>query len=121
MWITAAQALTAPDQTAAHDLFVRAYLLYGDNLRHGLSDDLGFSAGRSGRKHQGGRTSHPVAGRRRGGALASLVSPLQSDRETARALNDAAKLPFVEMYVATSLSARSATPRDATRGHARAR
>jgi bifunctional enzyme CysN/CysC len=53
MWITAAQALTAPDQTAAHDLFVRAYLLNGDNLRHGLSDDLGFSPGRSGRKHQG--------------------------------------------------------------------
>ena len=48
------------------------------------------------------------------------MSPLQSDREIARALNDAAKLPFVEVYVATSLSARSATPRDATRGHARA-
>lgn len=34
-------------------------------------------------------------------ALASLVSPLKSDRETARALNDAAKLPFIEVYVAT--------------------
>ena len=37
-------------------------------------------------------------------ALASLVSPLKSDRETARALNDAAKLPFIEVYVATSLA-----------------
>ena len=37
-------------------------------------------------------------------ALASLVSPLKSDRETARALNDAAKLPFIEVHVATSLA-----------------
>ena len=35
-------------------------------------------------------------------ALASLVSPLKSDREIARALNDAAKLPFIEVYVSTS-------------------
>jgi bifunctional enzyme CysN/CysC len=34
-------------------------------------------------------------------ALASLVSPLKSDREIARALNKAAKLPFIEVYVAT--------------------
>jgi bifunctional enzyme CysN/CysC len=37
-------------------------------------------------------------------ALASLVSPLKSDRETARALNDAAGLPFIEVHVATSLA-----------------
>ena len=36
--------------------------------------------------------------------MASLVSPLKSDRETARALNDAAKLPFIEVHVATSLA-----------------
>jgi bifunctional enzyme CysN/CysC len=36
-------------------------------------------------------------------ALASLVSPLKSDREIARALNDAAKLPFLEVYVSTSV------------------
>ena len=34
-------------------------------------------------------------------ALASLVSPLHSDREIARALNEAAKLPFIEVYVST--------------------
>jgi bifunctional enzyme CysN/CysC len=32
------------------------------------------------------------------------VSPLKSDRETARALNDAARLPFIEVHVATSLA-----------------
>src|SRR6185503_5979671 len=37
-------------------------------------------------------------------ALASLVSPLKSDREIARTLNEAAKLPFLEVYVATPLA-----------------
>jgi len=37
-------------------------------------------------------------------ALASLVSPLKSDRETARALSETAKLPFIEVHVATSLA-----------------
>jgi len=32
------------------------------------------------------------------------VSPLKSDREIARALNEAAKLPFIEVYVATPLA-----------------
>jgi bifunctional enzyme CysN/CysC len=36
-------------------------------------------------------------------ALASLVSPLKSDREIARALNAAAKLPFIEVYICTSV------------------
>ena len=31
------------------------------------------------------------------------MSPLKSDREIARALNDAAKLPFIEVFVSTSL------------------
>ena len=34
-------------------------------------------------------------------ALASLVSPLKSDREIARTLSEAAKLPFIEVFVAT--------------------
>lgn len=34
-------------------------------------------------------------------ALASLVSPLKSDREIAQALSEAAKLPFIEVFVAT--------------------
>ncbi|SLC65082.1 CysN/CysC bifunctional enzyme [Mycobacteroides abscessus subsp. massiliense] len=37
-------------------------------------------------------------------ALASLVSPLRSDRETARSINAAAKLPFIEVYIATPLA-----------------
>jgi bifunctional enzyme CysN/CysC len=78
-----------------------AYLLDGDNIRHGLSDDLGFSAGD--RAENIRRVGHLTRLFADAGvvALASLVSPLKSDREIARALNYAAKLPFVEVYVAT--------------------
>ncbi|MCG5432087.1 adenylyl-sulfate kinase [Mycobacterium sp. MYCO198283] len=81
-----------------------AYLLDGDNLRHGLSDDLGFSPGD--RAENIRRVGHLTRLLADAGvvALASLVSPLRSDREIARALNDAAKLPFLEIYVATPLA-----------------
>ena len=80
-----------------------AYLLDGDNIRHGLSDDLGFSAGD--RAENIRRVGHLTRLFADAGvvALASLVSPLKSDREVARALNDAAKLPFIEVYIATSV------------------
>ncbi len=80
-----------------------AYLLDGDNLRHGLSDDLGFSAGD--RAENIRRVGHLTRLLADAGvvALASLVSPLKSDREIARTLNEAAKLPFIEVYLATSL------------------
>ncbi len=78
-----------------------AYLLDGDNLRHGLSDDLGFSAGD--RTENIRRVGHLTRLLADAGvvALAALVSPLKSDREIARSLNDAAKLPFIEIHVAT--------------------
>ncbi|WP_197377189.1 adenylyl-sulfate kinase [Mycolicibacterium baixiangningiae] len=78
-----------------------AYLLDGDNIRHGLSDDLGFSAGD--RAENIRRVGHLTRLFADAGvvALASLVSPLKSDREIARTLNHAAKLPFIEVYVAT--------------------
>ena len=81
-----------------------AYLLDGDNLRHGLSDDLGFSPGD--RAENIRRVGHLTRLLADAGvvALASLVSPLRSDREIARELNNAAKLPFIEVYIATSLA-----------------
>jgi bifunctional enzyme CysN/CysC len=81
-----------------------AYLLDGDNLRHGLSDDLGFSAGD--RAENIRRVGHLTRLLADAGvvALASLVSPLKSDRDIARALNEAARLPFIEVYVSTSLA-----------------
>jgi bifunctional enzyme CysN/CysC len=80
-----------------------AYLLDGDNIRHGLSDDLGFSAGD--RAENIRRVGHLTRLFADAGvvALASLVSPLKSDRDVARALSDAAKLPFIEVYICTSV------------------
>jgi bifunctional enzyme CysN/CysC len=81
-----------------------AYLLDGDNIRHGLSDDLGFSAGD--RAENIRRVGHLTRLFADAGvvALASLVSPLKSDRAIARALNDAAKLPFIEVHISTSVA-----------------
>ena len=81
-----------------------AYLLDGDNVRHGISDDLGFSPGD--RAENIRRVGHLTRLFADAGvvALASLVSPLESDREIARALNHAAKLPFIEVHVATPLA-----------------
>ena len=53
-------------------------------------------------------------------ALASLVSPLKSDREIARALNDAAKLPFIEVYV-SHVASQECEKRDPKGLYARAR
>jgi bifunctional enzyme CysN/CysC len=80
-----------------------AYLLDGDNIRHGLSDDLGFAAGD--RTENIRRVGHLTRLFADAGvvALASLVSPLKSDRDVARALSDAAKLPFIEVYICTSV------------------
>ncbi|TPG28179.1 adenylyl-sulfate kinase [Mycolicibacterium hodleri] len=80
-----------------------AYLLDGDNIRHGLSDDLGFTAGD--RAENVRRVGHLTRLFADAGvvALASLVSPLKSDREIARALNEAAKLPFIEVHICTSV------------------
>ncbi|MDX8152513.1 adenylyl-sulfate kinase [Patulibacter brassicae] len=80
-----------------------AYLLDGDNVRHGLSGDLGFD--RAGRSENVRRVGHVArffadAG---GVAVASLVSPFREDRWWVRALHAAAALPFVEVFVDTPL------------------
>ncbi|MFT4127795.1 MAG: adenylyl-sulfate kinase, partial [Gordonia sp. (in: high G+C Gram-positive bacteria)] len=78
-----------------------AYLLDGDNIRHGISDDLGFSPGD--RAENIRRVGHLARLFADAGviAIASLVSPLQSDREIARQLHDAADLEFIEVHVST--------------------
>ena len=78
-----------------------AYLLDGDNVRHGLSDDLGFSPGdRAEHVRRVGQVARLMAD---AGVVAvvSLVSPLRSDREVPRQLHDAAGLAFVEVHVDT--------------------
>ncbi|HET9737866.1 MAG TPA: adenylyl-sulfate kinase [Solirubrobacteraceae bacterium] len=80
-----------------------AYVLDGDNLRHGLNGDLGFSAEH--RAENVRRTAEVSALLADAGVvvLVALVSPYRADRAAARAVHDRLELPFVEVHVATSL------------------
>lgn len=80
-----------------------AYVLDGDNLRHGLNGDLGFSA--EDRAENVRRTAEVSALLADAGVvvLVALVSPYRADREAARAAHDRRRLPFLEVWVATSL------------------
>jgi adenylyl-sulfate kinase len=80
-----------------------AYLLDGDNLRHGLNGDLGFSAAE--RAENVRRTAEVAALLADAGvvALVALVSPYRADRAAARAVHERRGLPFVEVHVATTL------------------
>jgi adenylyl-sulfate kinase len=81
-----------------------AYVLDGDNLRHGLNGDLGFSA--EDRAENVRRTAHAAALLAEAGvvALVALVSPYAADRDAARAIHAAAGVPFLEVWVATDLA-----------------
>jgi bifunctional enzyme CysN/CysC len=80
-----------------------AYLLDGDNLRHGLNGDLGFSA--ADRDENVRRASEVARLFADAGvvALVPLISPYRAGRERARAIHDAAGLPFVEVFVNTPI------------------
>ena len=96
-----------------------AYLLDGDNLRHGLNSDLGFSAGdRTENVRRVGEVARLFAD---AGVIAivSLISPYQADRDQARAQHTAAGLEFVEVFVDTPLEICEA--RDPKGMYARAR
>jgi adenylyl-sulfate kinase len=80
-----------------------AYVLDGDNLRHGLNGDLGFSA--EDRTENVRRTAEVSALLADAGVvvLVALVSPYRADRDAARAAHARRGLPFLEVWVATSL------------------
>lgn len=76
-----------------------AFMLDGDNLRHGLNGDLGFDE--HARRENVRRTAHVARLLAESGtvALVSLVSPYVRDREEAAELHAAAELPFIEVFV----------------------
>jgi bifunctional enzyme CysN/CysC len=80
-----------------------AYLLDGDNLRHGLSGDLGFSD--DDRAENMRRVAEVARLFADSGtvALVALISPYRVGRERARALHEAAGVPFYEVFVDTPL------------------
>jgi bifunctional enzyme CysN/CysC len=80
-----------------------AYVLDGENLRHGLSADLGFSLAD---RHEHARRVASVArilADAGNVAIVGLVSPMAADRAWARELHEQADLDFVEAWVDTPI------------------
>jgi adenylyl-sulfate kinase len=81
-----------------------AYLLDGDNLRHGICGDLGF--GRDDRDENVRRATELARLFCDSGAIAlvALVSPFIVERARAREAHERDGLPFFEVFVNTPLS-----------------
>jgi bifunctional enzyme CysN/CysC len=80
-----------------------AFMLDGDNLRHGLNADLGFSEeDRNENVRRVGEVAKILA---ESGtvAIASLVSPYRGERDRVRKIHEEAGVPFYEVFVNTSL------------------
>jgi len=75
------------------------YTLDGDNVRHGLNGDLGFSA--EDRAENVRRIAEVARLLADAGliVLVPVISPYRAGRDHARALHAAAGLPFVEVFV----------------------
>jgi bifunctional enzyme CysN/CysC len=88
---------------AAADVLARrgalTYILDGDNLRHGLNGDLGFSA--EDRAENVRRVAEVARLFADAGvvALVPVISPYRAGREHARRLHEAAGLTFLEVFV----------------------
>jgi bifunctional enzyme CysN/CysC len=82
---------------------VNAYRLDGDNLRHGINGNLGFSA--EDRTENVRRTAHVARYLADSGtiALVSVVSPYTADRDAARQIHEDIGLDFLEVFVDTPL------------------
>jgi adenylylsulfate kinase len=93
--------------TLEHALVQRgrlAYVLDGDNIRHGLNKNLGFSAAD---REENIRRIGEVAklfGDCGVITMTSFISPYRKDRDTVRALHAEGNLPFIEVFVNTPIA-----------------
>ncbi len=78
-----------------------AYVLDGDNIRHGLNKNLGFSA--EDREENIRRIGEVAKLFADAGCITitSFISPYRKDRDGAREIHQAANLPFFEIFVDT--------------------
>lgn len=93
--------------TLEHALVQRgrlAYVLDGDNIRHGLNKNLGFSA--ADREENIRRIGEVAKLFADCGVLTmtSFISPYRADRDKVRALHVEGKLPFIEVFVNTPIA-----------------
>ena len=97
----------------------KCYVLDGDNIRHGLNGNLGFSdEDREENIRRVGEVSRLFAD---AGliVLSSFISPFRKDRELVRRIHREAGLAFIEIYMATPLEI--CEERDPKQLYARAR
>ena len=92
--------------TLEHALVQRgrlAYVLDGDNIRHGLNKNLGFSA--ADREENIRRIGEVAKLFADCGVvtMTSFISPYRADRDKVRALHVEGKLPFIEVHVNTPI------------------
>ena len=92
--------------TLEHTLVERghlAYVLDGDNIRHGLNKNLGFSA--ADREENIRRIGEVAKLFADSGVITmtSFISPYRKDRDAVRALHVQGKLPFIEVHVNTPI------------------
>jgi adenylylsulfate kinase len=81
-----------------------AYVLDGDNIRHGLNKNLGFSAAD---REENIRRIGEVAKLFADAGLVtmtSFISPYRKDRDLVRALHAAGQIPFIEVHVNTPIA-----------------
>lgn len=105
LWLTGLSAsgkstLAIELERQLHEAGHYAYVLDGDNLRHGLNSDLGFSA--ADREENIRRVGEVAALMSEIGliVISAFISPYKSDRQKAR---EAAKGQFREVWVQASL------------------
>ncbi|MBN1341465.1 MAG: adenylyl-sulfate kinase [Phycisphaerae bacterium] len=80
-----------------------AYVLDGDNVRHGLNKNLGFSA--VDREENIRRISEVAKLFADAGVICmtSFISPYRADRDNARKLHEEANLTFIEVFMDTPI------------------
>jgi adenylylsulfate kinase len=108
IWLTglSASGKSTIAYTVEHALVQRgrlAYVLDGDNIRHGLNKNLGFSpADRTENIRRIGEVAKLFAD---AGVLTltSFISPYRDDRDMVRKSHAEAQLPFIEVYVKASV------------------
>lgn len=87
-----------------HEAGIAHTVLDGDNLRHGLTADLGFTeADRAENVQRVGEVARLMAD---AGlvAIVPVISPYRADRDRVRAAHVAADLTFLEVFVDTALA-----------------
>uniref|UniRef100_A0A7S3WZ06 Adenylyl-sulfate kinase n=1 Tax=Emiliania huxleyi TaxID=2903 RepID=A0A7S3WZ06_EMIHU len=98
---TIAEAL---ERRLLYKLGKNVFRIDGDNLRTGLTKDLGFSP--DDRAESVRRASHVAALFSEAGVITmvTLISPYRKDRDAARALHEKQGIPFMEVFMDVPLS-----------------